>query len=387
MRNLSTWAVVSLLAPALAGAQTPAATRTRVAVLDLRAIGVEASKAELLSEVALTEAASLPGLEVIGRSDVQSILGFEKQKKILGCGDDSACIAEIGGALGVRLVLVGSVGKIGALYRIDLKVLDTSKASAVRRYGANVEGAEEKMVAAVQAAVRELFAKETGGAMEAPPAGAAPPAAAAVATSGAPPVAAGAARRRHLFAVGARLAYGISGGKFEPGEAQADWIKGQFALQLDGAFYFTERLSLGIYLAGGIGAKGDLVDTLCTDFSLSSCTVAVGRAGLDLAYRFIRPEARFVPWVSVGLGGETFRLDASGDLVDLTATASGFEPIHVELGGDFVSGSARLGPYLAFAVARYTSGKIESPTGSVTLDLSGTSHSYLFLGVRGALDL
>jgi TolB-like protein len=142
--------LVALAAPAQA-------KELRIAVLDIRALGTEAAKAELLSEVALTEAASLGGFDVIGKSDIASVIGFEKQKQVMGCAEDSSCLAEIGGALGVDLILVGSLGTLGDLFRLDLKLVDAKKAKVRSRIGVTVEGKEGQLVAAVQKAVRELL--------------------------------------------------------------------------------------------------------------------------------------------------------------------------------------------------------------------------------------
>ena len=142
-------------APATTGAK-PAA-RQKLAVLEIRPLGTEASRAELLSEIALTEASAVKAYDVIGKSDIVAMLGFEKQKAVLGCSEDSACLAELGGALGVDLVLVGSLGKIGNLYRLDMKLVDARKAKIRGRIGVSVEGQEEKIVAATQRAVRSLL--------------------------------------------------------------------------------------------------------------------------------------------------------------------------------------------------------------------------------------
>lgn len=150
---------VLLLAAALAapsGSNAPA-KRIRIAVLDVRPLAADERKAELLGEIALTEAASIHGLEVIGKSDINAVLGFEKQKQVIGCGDDSTCLAEIGGALGVEYILVGSLGTIGDLFRLDLKLVDARKARVRSRAGVTVEGQEGKLVAAVQKAVRDLL--------------------------------------------------------------------------------------------------------------------------------------------------------------------------------------------------------------------------------------
>jgi len=131
--------------------------KVKVAVMEIRPLGTEGHLTDLLSEVALTEAGAMERLDAIGRSDIESILGFEKQKKILGCTEEASCLAEIGGALGVEYVVVGSLGRIGGLYRLDLKLVDTAKGRVRARTGESVEGREEKLVVAVQRAVHRLL--------------------------------------------------------------------------------------------------------------------------------------------------------------------------------------------------------------------------------------
>lgn len=161
MRRLTSWLALGILVPTLAAAAAPAPPaapkKIRIAVMEIRPLGTEAHKAELLSEVALTEAAATDKFEIIGRSDIASMIGFEQQKKVLGCTDDSNCLAEIGGALGVDYVLVGTLGKLGALYRVDMKLVDSKKARVTGRFGESVEGSEEKLVATVQRGVRKLL--------------------------------------------------------------------------------------------------------------------------------------------------------------------------------------------------------------------------------------
>jgi TolB-like protein len=150
--------VAALLVPVAA---TAAQKKVRVAVMEFRPLGTEQAKADLLSEIALTRASMMRGFEVIGRSDIASMIGFEKQKAVVGCSDDYGCLAEVGGALGVDLVMVGTLGRLGSLYRIDLKLVDTKKARVRGRIGVTVEEKEEKLVAAVEKAVRDLLEPET----------------------------------------------------------------------------------------------------------------------------------------------------------------------------------------------------------------------------------
>ncbi len=151
--------LAALAAPVLAPAQQK---KVRIAILDIRALGTDAAKAELLSEVALTEAASIPGIDVIGKSDINSIVGFEKQKQVMGCAEDSTCLAEIGGALGVDYILVGSLGGLGDLFRIDLKLVDAKRAKVRARIGVTVEGKESRLVAAIQKAIHDLVGPMSG---------------------------------------------------------------------------------------------------------------------------------------------------------------------------------------------------------------------------------
>jgi TolB-like protein len=164
----------SAAAAAPAEAPAPGGRRARLAVLEIRPLGTEPVKAELLSEVALTEASTFADLEIIGRSDIAALLGFERERQVLGCAEEAGCLAEIGGALGVEYLLVGSLGRLGQLYRIDLKLVDARKARVLLRFGESVEGSEEALVATVQRGVRQLVLPVAAGAAPPPLAQASP---------------------------------------------------------------------------------------------------------------------------------------------------------------------------------------------------------------------
>lgn len=56
---------------------------------------------------ALTDhlARAITGVRVVTARDISVLLGFERQKQLLGCSDDGMCMAELGNALGVQGVL------------------------------------------------------------------------------------------------------------------------------------------------------------------------------------------------------------------------------------------------------------------------------------------
>jgi hypothetical protein len=66
-----------------------------------------------------------PRLKVTTAGDVASILGLERQKQLLGCGE-SSCLAELAGALGVEGLLTGSVVRTPSSgWLVTLKVVRT----------------------------------------------------------------------------------------------------------------------------------------------------------------------------------------------------------------------------------------------------------------------
>ncbi len=101
---------------------------------------------ESLDAAALTDffIASIdePGyLKVVGSKEISAILGFERQKALLGCGD-SECMSNIAGALGVDLACFGSVGRVGDSYVVAGRLVDSNRGrvlgrSSVRTNGSN----------------------------------------------------------------------------------------------------------------------------------------------------------------------------------------------------------------------------------------------------------
>ncbi|HET6437062.1 MAG TPA: hypothetical protein VFG59_03305, partial [Anaeromyxobacter sp.] len=150
-----------VLAVAVLAEPPPSAVRGRLAVPGLRALQVEPALAELLSEVALTEAARFKALEVVGQSDIAALLGHERQEQLLGCQDD-ACMASLAGALGADYLLVGSVGRVGSSTRIDLKIVDVHLAKVLARIGETMSGRGEEAAEVVQRGVVELLTPIAG---------------------------------------------------------------------------------------------------------------------------------------------------------------------------------------------------------------------------------
>lgn len=149
--------IAMLLVAAPAVALAAAGAKTKVAVMDVRNVqGVAEGTATILTDIVVSDIARA-GHEVISKGDIAAMVGFEKQKQVLGCGDETSCLAEIGGALGVDYMITGQVGQIGTQYRISLLLVDTKKARVAARAAEFCGQNEDELVRAAQATVAQLL--------------------------------------------------------------------------------------------------------------------------------------------------------------------------------------------------------------------------------------
>jgi TolB-like protein len=111
----------------------PSVAKTKIAVMDVAGVqGVAPGTATILTNIVVADVART-GLDTVSKGDITAIIGFEKQRQILGCAGDAGCVAEIGGALGVDFMLTGQVGQIGSQYHLSLQLVETKKARVAGR--------------------------------------------------------------------------------------------------------------------------------------------------------------------------------------------------------------------------------------------------------------
>jgi len=141
----------------------PAATEVKqVVVLPVVVTGgIEQSEGTLVDDMMLTELSrrAESKIKIIGSKDVTAMLGHEQQKQILGC-TDSACLVEIGNALGASHMISTSLGKLGARFVFNLTLLDVTSASAVHRDSLYLGSTEEELIDAVGKLTDNLVASE-----------------------------------------------------------------------------------------------------------------------------------------------------------------------------------------------------------------------------------
>jgi hypothetical protein len=139
--------VAAVMLPSAARAEHPHIKR--LVVLDMNATGVDPTLARNLSEVMLGSIREgAPQAVIVGQGEINSMLRLEKQKDIMGC-DEMSCLAEIGGALGADHLMTASVGRVGTLYIVNLRLINTKQARVLRHLSERVKGEAEQLVEAV----------------------------------------------------------------------------------------------------------------------------------------------------------------------------------------------------------------------------------------------
>jgi hypothetical protein len=169
MTPIALASAAALLASAVT-AQVPASPRAAavksIAVMPLKAKGTAQAQqdlADVLGDVLLYAVqAQAKDCRVVGKSDIDAMLGLEKMKDAVGC-DQTSCAAELAGALGVDSIITGSIGNLGGKYILSLTWISQRDGLALGRFTQNIGSDESTFDKSTYAAVQRLF----GGAPEA----------------------------------------------------------------------------------------------------------------------------------------------------------------------------------------------------------------------------
>jgi TolB-like protein len=149
---------LSLLLLILTASTAAAEEPISIAVMEFTSKGgVTQDQMDALSDMLSNQIRSMGNYKVIGKSDIHSMLTMEEQRQRLSSCTDQSCLAEIGGALGARWVVVGNVSLFGKTYLLNLKLIDVAGASVASGVSRSIEGGEDKLLAELPGAAKEMF--------------------------------------------------------------------------------------------------------------------------------------------------------------------------------------------------------------------------------------
>ena len=150
-------ALLALLVPSPARAED---TPITVAVLDIRASGVEPRVAEALLDVVTEEVAKAPRYKVLSRKEIERLLTEEARKQLVGC-DETSCLAELAGALNTELLVTGEISRLQNSTLLTLQLINNRFATVMNRVSINWPGSSDALPDVAQAA-SQLLVLERG---------------------------------------------------------------------------------------------------------------------------------------------------------------------------------------------------------------------------------
>jgi curli biogenesis system outer membrane secretion channel CsgG len=143
--------------PALqTAAPAPGPHKTNIAVINLKSSsGVAIGEAELISDRLRGELFNTGKVNVMERDQMQEILkeqGFQQS----GACSNEACMVEIGQLLGVEQLVSGSLGKVGSMFLVNLRIIDVKTAKITKVVSKDVKGSIEDVVGELGPIAAEL---------------------------------------------------------------------------------------------------------------------------------------------------------------------------------------------------------------------------------------
>lgn len=125
-----------LVLPAFAAEPATAAEqKPRLVITELVALRVAPEESSALTDAVVTYLSSRGLFEVVGPRDVQTLLGAERQRQLVGaCGEDSlACSLDLSKLVAARFVLSGQLARVGSAYQLTLQLVDTERSQTSSR--------------------------------------------------------------------------------------------------------------------------------------------------------------------------------------------------------------------------------------------------------------
>jgi TolB-like protein len=124
----------------------PGPNKKNIAVINLKSgSGVTPGECELISDRLRGDLFNTDKVNVMERDQMQEILkeqGFQSS----GACTDEACLVQMGQLLGVEMLVTGSLGKVGSMFLVNVRMIDVKTAKIVKVVSVDVKGDIEDVV-------------------------------------------------------------------------------------------------------------------------------------------------------------------------------------------------------------------------------------------------
>jgi len=114
----------------------------KVVVPRIQAKDLDDNNVQILTDILLDVLLNRHSIEAMGPMEIADLLSLEAQRQLVGCSATS-CLSEIGGSLGARYLIAGSVGKLGSQLFLTLRLIDTELGKPAGRASIKIEKLED----------------------------------------------------------------------------------------------------------------------------------------------------------------------------------------------------------------------------------------------------
>ena len=141
----------------------PPSQRLTISVMDLNVTsGLAPNEMAMLTDKLLNEFVADGYYKVVERSKRDEILkeqGFQQS----GACDQGACLVEAGQLLGVQKMVGGTIGKLGTMYAVELRVIDVKTGEIDKPFSRQYSGDVSVLLGAMREAAAVFSGLSTGG--------------------------------------------------------------------------------------------------------------------------------------------------------------------------------------------------------------------------------
>ncbi len=139
-------------------------SKERIAILNLEPIGISEKESASLTDRLRSELMSTGSFMILERSRMGEILQ-EQGFQMLGCSTDE-CVVEAGKLLNVSQICAGSVGKVGALFTVSIRLIDVQTGAVINTATEDLQGPVEMLLTTTMKNVAFKLAGKTPGSIK-----------------------------------------------------------------------------------------------------------------------------------------------------------------------------------------------------------------------------
>lgn len=159
MKNRNLFSVLAVMLFSIASfSQT--ADKMNVAVNEFQAQGISRDEAAIITNRLRSELIKTDKFTVVERGQMETILREQGFQQSGSCASDE-CIVEVGQMLGVAKMIAGSIGKIGNMFTVNVRVIDVASAMILTTVDADCKCRIEELLTETTKDIAHRLAKNT----------------------------------------------------------------------------------------------------------------------------------------------------------------------------------------------------------------------------------